>query len=113
MKLLRGIGHRVLHSSAAVRVGIAACVIFIVVMGSIAFGVYSAIQFHSIQQKQLQSGAKTRSELKSLQKLVNDEQASSLYLRTGVNGLRTILIYIGGSLTAICRAESLCVLPKS
>lgn len=52
-------------------------------------------------------------ELEDIQTLIKNEAASSAYLKAGVNGLRTILVYIGSALTAICQATPNCVLPKT
>lgn len=113
MRPIRAIWHFLKRGSAEARLGIAAGLLFVFVVGSIAFGFYAGIQFHNLQQQQIASGKTIKSELGKIKTLVVDERNSSLYLKTGVNDLTTILVYIGGSLTAICRAESLCVLPKS
>lgn len=52
-------------------------------------------------------------ELQEVTTLVANQAASSAYLKTGVDSLRTILVYIGGSLTAICQATPNCTLPKA
>lgn len=66
----------------------------------------------AVQTTNSKTNSTSSKELKQLKTLVNNETASSAYLKTGVNDLRTILVYIGGSLTAICKAETGCVLPK-
>ena len=105
---------------------IAAAALIYVTAATILLAVTLTITYHgeqhieSVQHSNLAASRTQASELSSLQSqtasmrtLVQNEAESSAYLKTGVADLRTILVYIGGMLTAICTASPGCVPVKT